>query len=379
MNLNNYTTKTEIIPCKNPDTPVQWTTAIDYGSSAVKGFAPNKVFCFSSCARLSESIEEAPGVSDNEIILRDGGETWLIGDLACNQTAPEGTASSEESTREKDDEIFAFQAVMKAGLGIALLDNNLRQYKGEAIIIRACLPSVYAADSMFCSRFMNLMAGDYSFELKIGREDFIPLKFRIDPNNIGVCSQSMGGALSAVTERDASFMPGAVKILESKTLVFNAGFKALDLFDLPGSYNWKSLTLPNLGMYEVFRITADAVNNLYRLNIDASKMQEVLSKEYLTEHEVMNGVPLKAGIEYLLGMYSKWVLGNALFQLDHITNTMRGYEYLIVSGGAGEAWFPSIKASYSNRKQLTVISANRNDTSLSNVYSNVRGIYLHLV
>ena len=53
------------------------------------------------------------------------------------------------------------------------------------------------------------------------------------------------------------------------------------------------------------------------------------------------------------------------------------YNYLIVTGGTGDAWFKTISEKLKNVSTLKIIPANQNDTALPLLYSNARGYYYY--
>ena len=52
-------------------------------------------------------------------------------------------------------------------------------------------------------------------------------------------------------------------------------------------------------------------------------------------------------------------------------------DYLVVTGGTGEAWWHMIKDEFKGLKSLTVLSGNEN-SDLPFTFSNVRGYYFYL-
>ena len=51
------------------------------------------------------------------------------------------------------------------------------------------------------------------------------------------------------------------------------------------------------------------------------------------------------------------------------------YDYLIVTGGTGEAWFDIINEYFKNMETLTIVRGSQND-DLPGVFANVRGYYM---
>ena len=87
----------------------------------------------------------------------------------------------------------------------------------------------------------------------------------------------------------------------------------------------------------------------------------------------------KERFEDLLEKNTKDVCMEAMQKLVSLYNYMQNHDYMIVTGGTGNAWYPMIREYFRNMENLTILSANRNDKALSNTYSNVRGYYYSLV
>ena len=67
-------TQQEIIAKRNMTLPKKWILGIDAGFSSLKGFAPNKYFCFPSFAHKLDS--ELQIVNEKDILYRDESGTW---------------------------------------------------------------------------------------------------------------------------------------------------------------------------------------------------------------------------------------------------------------------------------------------------------------
>ena len=82
MSMIEYAPKTERLHRENRSVNGYWPVGIDYGFSAVKGFSPNKVFCFPNCAIQQKNDESILDPDDTDIIIRDKEGTWIIGQKA---------------------------------------------------------------------------------------------------------------------------------------------------------------------------------------------------------------------------------------------------------------------------------------------------------
>ena len=80
-------------------------------------------------------------------------------------------------------------------------------------------------------------------------------------------------------------------------------------------------------------------------------------------------------LEPLLSAASDEVFKDAIERAKSITSAFRDYNYLIVSGGTGDAWYEKIEKYLSGMHTLHVMKGNVND-HLPMIYSNVRGYYM---
>ena len=108
-------------------------------------------------------------------------------------------------------------------------------------------------------------------------------------------------------------------------------------------------------------------------------MQNALKRGYVTILDKRRMTNKKLKFESLLEQNTKDVCMEAIQKLIALYNYMQDHDYMIVTGGTGNAWYPMIRDYFRNMENLTILSANRNDKMLSNTYSNVRGYYLSLV
>ena len=129
-------------------------------------------------------------------------------------------------------------------------------------------------------------------------------------------------------------------------------------------------------MHEIYDRT---VNGLKGANITVFGMQNALKRGYVTILDKRRMTNKKLKFESLLEQNTKDVCMEAIQKLISLYNYMQDHDYMIVTGGTGNAWYPMIRDYFRNMENLTILSANRNDKVLSNTYSNVRGYYLSLV
>ena len=378
MLLSDYATKTEIMNRAMATVPDLWPIGIDYGFSSVKGISPNKIFCYPNCAVPTTSFSTLLDCTEHDILLKDAEGLWIIGEKAHDIISPENAMNYESEMYERNRYFSpVFRALMKVGLGIALQSNYCRKYNGEPIMIQTGLPPEYK--ELDSEAFKEALAGDYEFDLKIGSNPFRRFKFSISIENIYIMDQPMGSLFSAITDKDGKQGQAGVRVLKSSTLVFDPGFKTFDIYNISGGVFQNSHTFDFLGMHEIFKRTIADMKKSHVTNITILGMQDALKKGYITTFNRRQMSSQNIPFDTELEKNTREVCIEAIQKVTSLYNYLQNHEYLIVTGGTGNAWFPIIKDYFRNMSSLTILSANCNDTQLSNTYSNVRGYYYYLV
>lgn len=376
--LTDFATKTEQVNMENVTVPGYWPIGIDYGFSGIKCFSPNKVFCFPNCAVELDSTRAVIDIEDTDIILRDEKlGTWLIGERALVSMDPSAAMNYEAEMYGRNryaSPIFA--AVLKAGIALALTPNGVRHYTNETIVVQTGLPPKFRREDTPLLR--DAIAGEHSFEMRVGNSVFRRYHFNIAPENIYIIDQPMGSLISAITADDAIQGQADIEVLKSNTLVFDPGFKTLDIYDVSSGLYKGSSTFDNLGMYEVFTRTVRDLNSM-NASITVPEMQSAIRRGFVRTLDIKTLSGGKMDFSEILQKNSDAVCKDAIKKILSIYNYLRDYDYLVVTGGGGNAWFPMIAGYFSGMTGLSVISANRQNPSLSNTYSNVRGYYLFLI
>ena len=318
--LKDYATKTEITPRKNKTVDGFWPIGIDYGFSGVKGFAPNKVFCYPNCAMKVDDFSSLIESGPNDILLKDNEGCWIIGEKALEMITPANAMNYESEMYERNRYFSpAFSALMKAGLGIALLSNPVQAYNGEPVFVQTGLPPEYKA--LDTPDLKDAIAGDYDFDIKIGKNPFRHFQFSVNSNYVFIMDQPMGSLFSAITDNDGIQGQFGLQVLKAKTLVLDPGFKTLDVYDISaGSVNNKPATFDNLGMHEIFQRT---VSGLKGANITVLGMQNALKKGYVTVLDKRRMVNKKERFEDLLEKNTKDVCMEAMQKLVSLYNYMK--------------------------------------------------------
>ena len=378
MFLSDYATKTEIKPVLNKTVNGFWPIGIDYGFSSVKGFSPNKMFCFPNCAVKVDSFNSLLESNEKDLLLKDEQGLWIVGARAHEIITPENSMNYESEMYERNRYFSpVFRALMKVGLGISFLSNVYKKYGQEEIVIQTGLPPEYKL--LDSEALKDSLAGDYDFDLKVGKGAFRHFHFSIKPNNIFIMDQPMGSLFSAITDNEGVQEQSGFSILKSNTIVVDPGFKTFDIYNISGGMCRGSNTFDSLGMHEIFKRTIEDIRKQYGTNITVLGMQDALHRGYITTFDRRKMASRKISFDNELMKNTKEVCMEAVKKILSLYNYLQNHDYMIVTGGTGNAWYPIIEEYFKDMENLTILSANRNNTNISNTYSNVRGYYYYLV
>ncbi len=376
METKKYKTKTRIINRRNIKVDGTWEIALDIGYSSVKLFSPNKIVSFPSYAKnVGTYIDWANGIPEDAIMYKENGSSdiWLIGEEAYNLLNDGDTSDSESSLFGRDRYYSPlFKTLCECSLGIALLSNNFGSYSGEDLVIQTGLPQQYMNDS---SELINALSGKHSFSLKLGSENWIDYNFSIQSSSIFVMSQPKGSLLSVCLNSDGQMVKNARDILHSSVLVFDPGFGTLDLFELNNGCVTGGETIDSLGMKQVFKETLKLIKEKYGKELTIPALQKYLSEGRINTYNRRSLTSSNHDFAPLLEQASQKICLRAISMLSE--RDLSSYRYLIVTGGTGAAWAETIKEKMKGLSTLNICFANTNDTSISIIFSNVRGYYMN--
>ena len=374
----NYKTKTMIRPIVAPSIEGKWLTGIDIGYSGCKVFAQNKVACFPCYARQVNG-EIFSGIADeNDIWYQDARtkEIWAVGETAVGMMSSQETndnASSMYTRSRYSDPMFL--VLLRTGLGIALIGNNFGSSTGKELFVESGLPAAYLSDEYalkdaFCQK--------HEFALKIGNSGWQKFAIELDEDHVAITSQPKGTLYSSITMDNGDFVEDGTAILKNRTLIFDAGFNTLDLVrNMNGVIDGNTTSYNDLGMKQVFIETAKEIEKKYREHIEIPYMQYILKTGIVEVYDRKAKATSDAPIEEILERNSKAVCMMAIEKIRSMYNDLRDLDYLIVTGGTGEAWWEYISEELKGMRSLKILPGNRN-SELPFTFSNVRGYYYFL-
>ena len=383
---SNFRTKTKFLKRDNGNIPGQWLIALDIGYSGVKIESPNIVARFPSYAKKVESdLAFAGEVSEKTILYKDldTNEMWLVGEVAQNIMSANDKTASETSLYGR--EWFRspkFKVLADVGYGIAMqkaefTNNNGENYTVELqvddrIIVQTGLPEKYMANT---EEMQEVLSGRRHFAIKIGTGEWKNYDKEIFEKNIYVMSQPKGTLFSVCIDKNKKFHPDAKKYMSKSCIIFDAGFGTLDIFPIKSGVVGKGETYPDLGMKRVLQITTAGIKQQFDVDIPVPAMQKYLETGTVRykSRKKAQFVSKEFSFGDILAKASEDVCDEAIERMSNVLDLLE-YDYMIVTGGTGAAWFNHIKEIFKDFETLQIIQGNQND-DLPFVYANVRGYY----
>lgn len=364
-------------PCRNEKV---FPLALDIGYSAVKGFSPNKVFSFPSYAiRMSEDILSLGTPSKNDIQYKDESGLWYVGELAQMMTDKSDTSENINTLYGRNRyNSPMFKIIARTGFGIGLLANEYGSYEGRKIVLQTGLPPSYAkTDSPILK---GVLKGKHKFEIKIGTGSWCKFEFELSEENINIMPQPLGSIVSLTVDSRGRQIPEREKYLNNNVnmLIDDAGFGTDDFFNIRNGRNIKGEgTKDEFGMKRVMQETTNEIYKRYGVEIPVHAIQKYLQKGTFYKFIPEDMAQDEISFADILDEMSRKVCMESIEYMKSTFNYLQDYQYLVVTGGTGAAWFDIIKNYFANMKTLQVIGANTQD-KLPHIFSNVRGYYFYL-
>ena len=375
MDITKFRTPQEIIAKDNPSPDGSWLLAIDAGYSGVKGFAPDKYFCFPASVKRVEGMISVP--NDRDIIYRDDTGTYLVGELAQEQVMAGDTSGT-------DSDLFSrgrystrnFNIMVRAGIAIGISNAGGKKCwtPGMPIKIQTGLPTKYLIKNDI-EQLKKAFAVQEKFDIKIGKAKWRGIDLDIKPEDISVMAQPSGTLYNLVIGEDGKFTKDAASILEKNIFIADVGFGTFDPYGLVNRIAVVKESVPDMGMK---RIMERVVQKLYEdtgEDVSISGLQKHITKGYYPVLDTDTMTTKDIGLAPYFEAAMKETCAESIEAIRSMANNLRDYEILVPTGGTGEAWYGIYRDYFAGMKGLTVMKANRND-NLPMLYSNVRGYYM---
>lgn len=373
-----FATKTMFLSRKNTAVNGYWGVALDIGYSSVKGFSQNAVFSFPSFARKSTGRFVAIGdPAPQDILYRDEQGVWNVGASAL-------AALSSDDRNDSLDTLFGrnryfspmFLVLCRTGFGLGMMTNKLGSPEGKKLTLQTGLPPAYLdRDAQYIK---EALTGRHRFELRVGRDPWTAFDFELDSSSIRVMPQPMGSLLGVALDNECRQTPEGTSCLAANLLVLDAGFGTVDVVNIRRREIVSSESFDDVGMKAVFAEAAREINRTYNAEVQVHTIQKCLQTGYVQSFDRRTMSSRQEPIAQMIVAANQKVCNAVLERIKTMYNNLIDYDYLIVTGGTGAAWFDIIRDHFKGMETLKVIAANQNDM-LPYIYSNVRGYYLFLV
>lgn len=370
MDTKKFRTRQEIKTMQNPKSK-DFVIGLDVGYSATKVFHEGGYFVFPSYAKKLEN-GMLNITNDKDLLYRDDetNEIYMVG-----YNAQEMMESTD--TNDTDGELFSrkrysdkrFKIVCNTALGIAMYNKN----DDRKIIIQTGLPSSYVVGDS--PAIKKALTKPTRFSLKIGGGKWKSFEPIVNEDDIFIMAQPAGALYSVLIKNDGTYVIDAKQILSSNVLVMDIGFGTFDFYGIKNRSIVCKESIDEIGMREVLANTSKKILSEMNEDIRVAALQKNLETGTvvcINEEEMQTE---EKSIAPLLELASQEVLKDAMQRAKSVTDTFRGYNYVIIDGGTGEAWYENIKQWLSGMKTLKVMPSNFND-HLPMIYSNARGYFM---
>lgn len=369
--ISDFNTQQEITACKNPlnDT---WIIGIDIGFSAVKGFAPNKRFCFPSYVK---KLEHPLNMEDiNDIYYRDETGVYLVGTNAQNLVQAKDT--NDTGAMFDRDRYFTqdFKVLLRTAIGIGLMDNqSFRRARTMPVFVQTGLPAAYVKEDAPLIRRAFSESG--KFDLKLGGGKWERLENTLKGEDVSVMSQPSGTLNSIMSGDDGHFRPDAKRFIAGNILIADAGFGTFDLYGVINRRTALQESASNLGMKRVLEEASAAVYKDYKVDIRISQMRKYMKAGFFKYTDIAKRKSVKIPLESYITDACKKVAIESVNKLFELSGYFQDYDILIVTGGAGAAYLPYYREALKDMEALDVLPGN-DGNDLPIFYANARGYYM---
>lgn len=371
MNTNSFRTRQEFRKSMDIPKGKKFVIGLDIGYSAVKCFYEKGFFCFPSYVRKLDSDLFIYGEQD--ILFRDleTGEQYIVG-----RTAQEMISTNETNVTES--ELFSrnryrnksFKILCNIALAYALECKN----DEREIVIQTGLPSAYEkADTPAIKKALLKPA---HFQLKTGTGQWKEYNITIEEKNIFVMPQPSGSLYSALIRQDGKYIPEAKNILFSNILVMDIGFGTFDYFGIKKQKAVCKESVDDVGMKQVLKETSKRIMDTLHEEIRVPALQSSLGTGLITCVDMDAMKSEEKPLAPFLEDANNKVFKDAIESAYNITGGFLDYNYILITGGTGEAWLEKIKDYFSGLKTIKILTGNGND-HLPMIYSNARGYYMY--
>lgn len=393
MRTQDYRTRTMMLEHKNPSYNGAWGVAVDIGYSGTKVFSPNIVVCFPSFATpVSGSLINLFAPDAATILYRDGetGAVWRVG-----KTAQENISIQDPD--QNSTAIYGRQwyfnpmylVIARTALGIASRKNNFGDPADKKVYLQTGLPNQYLNSDT--PHIIETLTGTHVFDLKVGSADWEHFEITLDSSSIKVIAQPLGTLLSITTDNNGGYTPEHKNYRGQPMVIFDPGFGTMDCFSLRGNEIKRdgTATSTDFTMRKVLEETSRMIYQKYQVEIPVPAMQKYLEQGYVTRFDRKLRKGFNMDFDDILEEATRDVANQAIDKLCELYDNFLEYNYLVITGGTGEAWYPYFEEAFEGLPNLTLVPGNRGTEGfiveadgtqkpLPFFFSNVRGYYFYI-
>jgi plasmid segregation protein ParM len=373
-----FKTKTIIKAKESPSSDGKFLVGIDVGYSGCKVFSQNKIALFPCYARQIDGELIAASYEDTDILYQDAKtkKIWAVGETAIGMMSSRETNDNSVSMYSRSRyEDPMFMVILRTGLALGMMSNAHGGADGKELYVETGLPAAYMMDEY---ALRDAFCQNHEFALKVGNAPWQKFSINLDEDHVFVTSQPKGTLYSSIINEKGEFVANSTKILKSRALIFDAGFNTLDLVrNMNGIIDNNCISYDDLGMKAVFTETATAIEKKHHEHIEIPYMQYVLRTGVLQGYDRKARATVDIDVAGILADKNEEVCRRAINKIRGMYNDLLDMDYLVVTGGTGEAWWNIIKDEFKGLRTLTVLSGNEN-SDLPFTFSNVRGYYFHM-
>lgn len=370
-----FCTRSEMVPCKNLPVEGLHLVALDIGYSAVKGFSSTSRFCFPSFVKkITGTMVGAPKPMDIYYQGEDG-DIYAVGSMAQMGLTSRDTNDATNTLfgRNRYD-TPAFLILARVGLALGLGKADCKEER--PLFLQTGLPPAYRkADTPLLK---DALGGEHEFSVKIGTGDWRHFSFTLNPSNISVIDQPIGSVYSATKRSDGTTIlcDDGQTYIDKQLLVLDGGFGTLDVFSITNRHIDNSNTFNDLGMKAIFEGVSNDVFNLYGKEVHPHTMQRCLADGHISILDRKTRTTTTQDLTEILERNNRKVFETAMAKIEAAYDNLEDFDYLLVTGGTGAAWFDMLQERYKGMSTLHIISGNQNE-KMAPIYNNVRGYYIY--
>ena len=352
--------------------------ALDPGKSSMKGRTDNLTFLLQNAAEITQNEGSFRALKKTDVFVKNENGTFVVGEIAAALIAKSSSANFEDELYGKNRYAYPrFRAILEASLALSLQSNNFGSWTpGTRIVLGIGLAPGERRETFMEETVIDNLAGHYQFEARFGNKAFEKYDFTIRKEDIYVMDQPMGALISCITNGGGRFNHDQEHLLQETSLVMDTGFRTLDLYPIAGGVlAGKPRTFDNLAMMEVYESCIRDIKENYGNTLTLSEFQYAVKKGFFMAGNWHRGQARKTRVEDILIRNSMAVCNMAIDKILNLYDGLQEYSNLVIAGGTGNVWMPIIRSRFRDMDGISIISANRNETNLPNVFSNVRGFY----